>query len=287
MIFQKLEVNNEIKRRVLCIIEVNCFNFYLVSMDTQNLPNNSAKRLLEILLKINSAQTFISSNGNFLTGSPRFIDVFCKALNIEADLEISSYHLIKLFMLIESIENDIQKLDILKTNLYIKTIQSIRKWLSIQNYNISWDELNENLKNPESLGFQMLYNCAIDLGEQEVIINQEQLNELKDNIQSLLEKIIESDISQPLKTLLREKLIELRKVVEDYQFYGADGIRKIAEETLGALMINQTEITQEKDKKPVQDFVKLLKDILDIAIKTKQFLPEGIGETLKNLLPPG
>ena len=52
-------------------------------------------------------------------------------------------------------------------------------------------------------------------------------------------------------------------------------------------MINQTEIAQENDKKPVQDFVKLLKDILDIAIKTKQFLPEGIRETLKNLLPPG
>ena len=43
----------------------------------------------------------------------------------------------------------------------------------------------------------------------------------------------------------------------------------------------------EKDKKPVQEFLKLLKDILDIATKTKQLLPEGIGETLKNLLPTG
>ncbi len=102
-----------------------------------------------------------------------------------------------------------------------------------------------------------------------------------------MEKIIESDISQPLKSLLREKLIELRKVVEDYQFYGADGIRKSIEESLGALMINSGEVKAEQDKKPVQDFFKLLKDILDIATKTKQLLPEGIGETLKNLLPPG
>ncbi len=260
-------------------------------MDTQNLPNNSAKRLLEILLKINYAQTLISSNANFLTGSPRFIDVFCKSLNIEenieAEPEIYYYHFTKLFILIESIENDIQKLPLLKTNLYIKTIQEIRKWISITNYYIAWYDVNEHLKNPESLGFQMLDNCAIDLGEKEVSINQEQLNELKDNIQSLLEKIIESDISQPLKSLLREKLIELRKVVEDYQFYGADGIKKIAEESLGALIINHTEVESEKDKKPVQDFFKLLKDVLDIAIKTKQFLPEGIGETLQNILPPG
>lgn len=110
---------------------------------------------------------------------------------------------------------------------------------------------------------------------------------MKDQISSLLEKIIASDISQPLKSLLREKLIELRKVVEDYQFYSADGIRKIAEESLGALMINSSEVKTEQDKKPVQDFFKLLKDILDIATKIKQLLPEGIGETLKNLLPPG
>ncbi|MDJ0508079.1 MAG: hypothetical protein QNJ64_02310 [Crocosphaera sp.] len=92
----------------------------------------------------------------------------------------------------------------------------------------------------------------------------------KDQIQSLLEKIIESELNQPLKILLREKLIEIRKVLEDYQFYGADGIKKIVEETLGALVINKNEIAQEKDKKPVQDFLKLFKDFLDIAIKTKK-----------------
>lgn len=252
-------------------------------MDTQDLPNNSAKRLLEILLKINYAG---STNG---LGSNSFFYVFCKALDIEQELDIYYSELTKLFMLIENIENDIQKLPILKTNLYIKMIQEIRKWLSISDCSLSWSSssIDDNFKNSDSFGFQMLCNCAFDLGEQEVIINQEKLTELKDQISSLLEKIIESDISQPLKSLLREKLIELRKVVEDYQFYGADGIRKVTEESLGALIINSSEVKAEPDKKPVQDFFKLLKDMLDIATKTKQLLPEGIGETLKNLLPPG
>ncbi|EAZ90813.1 hypothetical protein [Crocosphaera chwakensis] len=252
-------------------------------MDTQDLPNNSAKRLLEILLKINYRGNIALSES--ITES--FMMVFCNALDIEETSEIFYLQLGKLFILIEDLENDIQKLPKLKIKGYEKSLQKIKQWFSEEHHNVHWHVVNEHLRESDSLGFHMLYNCAIDLGEQEVIINQEQLTELKAQISSLLEKIIESDLSQPLKSLLREKLIELRKVVKDYQFYGADGIRKIAEESLGALIINSSEVKAEQDKKPVQDFFKLLKDILDIATKTKQLLPEGIGETLKNILPPG
>ncbi|MEL4897714.1 hypothetical protein [Crocosphaera sp. Alani8] len=251
-------------------------------MDTQNLPNNSAKRLLEILLKINYES---SSYGRMINCS--FLTIFCEALDVKQTLEIYYSELIKLVELIENLENDLQKLPQFRINLYDDCLQKAKESILLSNHNIPWRDINSNLKDPNSLMFKMLYNCAMDLGEQAVIINQDQLNELKEKISRLLDNIIESDLSQPLKSLLREKLIELRKVVEDYQFYGADGIRKIAEESLGALIINSSEVNAEPDKEPVKEFLKLLKDILDIATKTKQFLPEGIGETLKNLLPPG
>ncbi|MGK7886654.1 MAG: hypothetical protein AB4057_18760 [Crocosphaera sp.] len=250
-------------------------------MDTQHLPNNSAKRLLEILLSINHHLS------NEKTSNHSSFYILSCIFDIEQTPNIVYSKLVKIFVLIENVENEIESLPKLKIELYFKILHQIKGWLSIENFNKSWPNSNENLRHSESLCFQMLYSCAIDLGEQEVIINQEQLNELKDQISSLLENIIESDLSQPLKSLLREKLIELRKVVEDYQFYGPDGIRKIAEESLGALMMNNSEVKAEPDKKPLQEFLKLLKDILDIATKTKQLLPEGIGETLKNLLPPG
>ncbi len=88
-------------------------------MDTQNLPNNSAKRLLEILLKINNE----GSNLRNSSSPYQFFWVFCGALDVPAKSEIYYSELVKLFILIEKLENDIQKLPILKTNLYIKTIQ--------------------------------------------------------------------------------------------------------------------------------------------------------------------
>lgn len=72
--------------------------------------------------------------------------------------------------------------------------------------------------------------------------------------------------------------------IEEYQFRGANALKKIAEESLGSLILRKDQLEKAPDKKPIEGFLKLLQIILDIVTKFNQLVP---WETITKLLPPG
>jgi len=103
------------------------------------------------------------------------------------------------------------------------------------------------------------------------------LKELQDEVISLLEKVTESnDLGKELWTFLYEKLQEIDKAIRDYRFYGAAGLRRALESSLGAAYINQEQVKEQQENNYVERFFKVLSKIdslLGPLANVKQLMP--------------
>lgn len=91
---------------------------------------------------------------------------------------------------------------------------------------------------------------------------------------------MESDgLGKEIRTFLYEKLQEIDKAIRDYRFYGSAGIRRAFESSLGAALINQEQIQEQKENKLVKEFFKVLvkiDSVLSPFVKAKQLIPPGM-----------
>ncbi|ACK71895.1 hypothetical protein PCC7424_3503 [Gloeothece citriformis PCC 7424] len=241
------------------------------------LPCNSANRLLTILHKAHSI-------GQEHPELP-IRDVFASAMQIKRTSTAFYAAWAKLFYLIEQLKKEILQIPEPKSGIYTKAIQEVVKNISLSDLSQSWEEVMEfkfTLNNPTWHGFQILELCALDLGNREIEITPDKLNKFQFDIEKLLQEIKTLNLNLTIKFFLEEHLNDLKEKIDYYQFYGSEGLKKSVENSLGALFLKNPEFepTSESEQKILQQFLKLLKYILDILIPVNLQLPETVLNSL-------
>lgn len=231
------------------------------------LLDNPAARLYDILRRIkqsNSTGTVLSS----LAGS----------LSVNPDDAIGvSNAFTHLMGLINDTDLAIEQLEGYKYKRYQKMIERIKTAFQDVDYQQKWPELLKYLNNET---FLSLKSCAEVLSGTEAHLDRDALKELQSEVNSLIEKVIESDeLGKEIRAVIYEKLQEIDKAIRDYRFYGAAGIRRAFESSLGAALINQEQIQEQKENKLVKEFFKVLvkiDSVLSPFVKVKQLIPPGM-----------
>lgn len=250
-------------------------------MVSSQLPYNSATRLLTILSKAHS----LGQERPELSAR----EIFASAMQAKREPSAFYESWSKLYTLIEQLKQDIQQLPEAKYEIYLRAIQELTRILSISDFSNPWDLSfpgNSTLTNPQWHGFQILELCALDLGEKEVDISPKQLTSCQAELDLLLQEILTSNLNPSGKVLLKEHIETIKEKLNHYHFYGSDGLKKAVESSLGSLLINGNELSQESDKTSIQNFLNFLKTLLSISTRIHQSLPERVVLALKTLQEP-
>jgi hypothetical protein len=98
-------------------------------------------------------------------------------------------------------------------------------------------------------------------------VPDETLMDLRGKLENLEKNILESDLSAVLKSALLEQTRIMRQAIDDYFFRGNQGLRRAAEQAMGAAVFHQEEIKASSDKKPIKEFFEII-SYVNVAVTT-------------------
>ena len=267
-------------------------------MDKQELPiNNPAERLYVILTRA------AESSGNFL-----IVDVLCTAMNLEPNDENFIKGFTEVLVLLEKTEEQIQQYcSNRKKSLYSRAIQEIKKnilsiiKIAYGNQGL-WCHVS-NLNDPTWIYLESLSTCIEDFEEREIIFNQDSLIGLINDVENWIKEIKESQLDEDVKKFFIYKLMEVKRLLENYYYYDSSGIQKEIYAMMMEMSIYQENLPKDKKEENRSffnaSFEKLSKwaGIVNAPMNTvviaDKLLPiisqtaELAVNTIKNLLLPG
>jgi hypothetical protein len=190
----------------------------------------------------------------------------------------------RLMMLVKEARQSVQELEEINHELYLKPFEQIERAFQHVNLEESWQRFKSQLDDPTMVALAF---CADTLSREggEIQIDSEKLQKFQEEVNSLLEDIIQSDINQELKDFIIRGLEEIRRAIFEYRLGGSEGLRKALEMNLGGMFFNAEEIQKEKRKKVVSRYLEVINTLLNlvtIALNIKQ-----ITGPITNLLLPG
>lgn len=240
---------------------------------------NSAGRLVSLLRE--TASIGMQSSNN----SP-YIYYVCSALGLDVSNESQTESFSLFFNLINQTEKNLLLLTPTKIKNHRTTLNNLRTLLFL--YCKSSFVSIENLNNHDSYIIRDLENLADSLDEVMLLklVEEKELENLLNEIDSLYENISSSDIGKDLKFLLLKKIANLKVTIENYRFLGSDGIKEEVENFIGAIFINKNKVKNEKEKNFVCKIFELLSKIATTSSAVKNLLPENINEIVISFLPP-
>jgi hypothetical protein len=250
-------------------------------VEKNNLPtNNPAGRLYEILTPA------LKKGGKIGLKNRTVKSVLSEVLDIDTEDSTKLFDGInKLFTLITDTELAINKLYNVDIELYQSTIQEIKK--AFQDFNVvgEWSEIANKIDRGTT---EKLKFCADALSRQqgEIPLNVEEMNELHKEVRVLLERVIDAELNEDIRSFIFDKLQDIEQAILNYKFKGSEGLQRVIENTLGATLMNE-DIRKEGENPIVASFfttITRVASMLSIYSNTKQ-LGADVGRVLQKLLP--
>ncbi|MCQ4696252.1 hypothetical protein NE452_01845 [Paeniclostridium sordellii] len=103
----------------------------------------------------------------------------------------------------------------------------------------------------------------------EKTLSDDKLSELSKDINSMLDDILKSNMNESLKCILSDRLIDILKILKNYEIYGSEKVVKSIESSIGAIYLNQPNIKNDSEKN-------LCKDILLKLTSFVTFLSDSV-----------
>ena len=250
--------------------------------EKNSLPtNNPAGRLYKIL-------TLSLKNGTTKSGSKHRTakSVLSEVLDINNNDSIEFFDGVnKLFTLVKDTELAINKLYNVDIELYQSPIKEIKE--AFQNFNVvgEWSEIANKIDRGTT---EKLKFCADALSRQqgEIPLNVEEMNELHKEVRVLLERVIDAELNEDIRSFIFDKLQDIEQAIINYKFKGSEGLQRVIEATFGATLMNEN-LRKEGENPIVASFfttITRVASMLSIYSNTKQ-LGADVGRVLQKLLP--
>ncbi|KAF0221139.1 MAG: hypothetical protein FD174_637 [Geobacteraceae bacterium] len=184
----------------------------------------------------------------------------------ELFLRISAMH-----QLVDDVKSRISSLDDVNVELHLSRFPQIEVVVKATNYDVPWDSYKPHLSDGVMLN---LAYCAETLSRyDETPIEENDLLDLKKDIDELFEKILKAPLDGQLKTVILDLLESIRRSISEYKIRGADGMRKTLAYCMGMIVQNTQLFEKEASKEEVGRFGKIVSrftTIIELAVKFKE-----------------
>jgi hypothetical protein len=263
------------------------------TLEEQNVPtNNPAGRLYEILanaMEIGGSGGLVIQRGIKVSEQRQTRVVLAKALEIDNPDSPDLFDGIsQLFGLVNNTELAINKLQDVNTELYLRAIIEVKEAFNSLQFNLTqdWDIIANKI---DKSTLEKLEFCADALSRQqkEIVLDNEQLNELFDEVRTLLEKVLDANLDKDMKSFMLEKLQDIDRAIINYKFQGSKGLIQAIESTIGATVLDEKLLRTQKENPIVNSFFTLIgrvASVLNVYNNTKKLAPD-VGKMLQHLLP--
>jgi hypothetical protein len=159
-------------------------------------------------------------------------------------------------------------------SLFLNPLGKIDQALSITNLDQSWGGVKTLLNETVMHNLQHCSNALSRVStENRIEINE--LEKLRNDIESLVGKTIDSEFSEDLKQIIINNLENIRRAILAYEIHGISGLKRALESSLGSIAYNYEPIKSEKNKDVVTDLFKVierLNSLISFAQSTKKYL---------------
>jgi hypothetical protein len=226
------------------------------------------KKLHEILIQTRGYRY----GENILTSSSdkkKIKDMWKEVLEVgdenESDLLFSVG---KLIMLVREVEAIVEKLDEESKSICLPAINKIKDAFSKFNF----DELAEGFADKiDDMTLQTLSFIGILVSKENNFsnIDKVKLEDLKSQIENVIQEAYQSEIQDEFKEFIIEKLKTLKKAIDDHIYYGLNNIKSAIHEGVGGLYLYEelkNEVNENKDSKIKGLFLKTMKVFSDANI---------------------
>jgi len=226
--------------------------------------NNSAGRLYAILSSLIKLQ-----------GSNTAMNAVLQSLGRDSGGLLEFYRsLIELSKLVDQAESELRATADIQHELYLAPFPRIRKALAINMPEATWQTFSVHITESDVtvLGF-----CAEALSRSnaENLIDDQELSELREDVDGLAERVMASSIDQELKVILLGQLELLRRAIFDYRIRGVVRLQEALAASLGTIALNNPLFAEAKDTEEVRGFAKVLKrlgKLIGLAVKAKPLI---------------
>ena len=198
------------------------------------LKDNPARRLKNILLR----------TSRYSSGERSTQHIWAHFFKIdEQDIVEVNRHLLMLVDLYREVQHMMDRIGAAGTNIVLRDLEGFERRLLPANLTLSWTSLNT------SPIMRALEFCeeVIEKNAEKDEIDEERRVGLYDDVEDLLTKIQESDVSPALKAYIGERLEDIKRALEEYPLRGNTGIRHALQSLIGAVTTHSQELRVHAD----------------------------------------
>ncbi|MDP1419247.1 hypothetical protein Q8G35_12580 [Peribacillus simplex] len=226
-------------------------------------PASKLHNLLEIAYKFQTTSTFRTVWSNVYDIEPSDTSAMLLRYN----------EMLQLFF---STKDYIETTPRLNTERNMVFINKIGHVLAFIDFNSSISQFKQSL-DYETLTalYYLAENISLVHDLEDSIISDEQINELIEEVDTLISHITESDLSKGVKEILVKNLHNIRESLHRYFISGIEGVQTALEQSLGSLIMNNQDIRPEVEDENVRGVFKFmgrLNEIISTANGVKDFI---------------
>jgi hypothetical protein len=213
--------------------------------------------------------------------------VWSEVLNCEVkdDAEITK-RVVEVYNLSQDVQRLIKLIPDINYDLFLTAFPKIERAIFPLNLNANWKSQKMNL---DSGVITTLRFCSEELNKHytEEEVSEEDLVDVKKQIDELFEIVNSSKIDPLLRLTLLEELERIRSAIAMYQIKGAKGLNEALQSTIGAIISNPNEMEKlQKSKPEVIDKLFMILGMIDritsSALKVKKLVFDPIIAMLGN-----
>jgi hypothetical protein len=160
-------------------------------------------------------------------------------------------------ILVREAKEAISRLEGVNTELYLKPFPQIERVFSNSNLDRPWNSARSPLDAATMYGLQ-IGSDAVSRVAPEPALTPDDLTAIQEKVDALYDQVIAADLPQQLRSIVLERLDEIRRALKNYLLWGTKGLARAVERAAGAAWVNSELFRAAADNETVMEFFRLL-----------------------------
>lgn len=209
-----------------------------------NIPNNPAGRLLEIIKK-----------GKSIANTAQAIDAWSTVLGTPKKYNsLLLKRIADVYAIPDEIENEIRDIEDANVPLLMEWKTNSNAAFANFNFNNSWHSVFKARFDDKVIYGLEFCNDLLSKQRPEKTVATEALRNLHEKVDELLGLIKEENIDQVTKDYIKERLVDIRRALDEVQISGIKAIEKEFQVVVGSLAINNNYNLQSENSESIKKF---------------------------------
>jgi hypothetical protein len=148
---------------------------------------------------------------------------------------------IQLMDLVGDTRECIEAMENIDKETYLKPIQDVEKAFSVANLDAPWSHFKGHISDSTMLGLAFCSD-TLSRAAREEVVDQAALDELKADVEAMIDDILKLDIEPTLRAVILDHLESIRRAIVEYRIRGTKGLRQALDSGIGSLLRHRDEL---------------------------------------------